>query len=100
MIITGSALLIRPGSLATVLEKLKQFPGVTFHGNSESGTELVITLEAEDHQALDQLCSDLTDAIPEALNITHIYVNFEEEIEKIQAGRSDKDVFPKPDLPD
>jgi len=100
MIITGSAFLIRPGSLPTVLDKLKTFSGVTFHANSESETELVMTLEAEDHHALDALCCNLTETIPEIVNITHIYVNFEEEVAKIQSGEADKQSFPKPELPD
>lgn len=99
MVITGSALLIKSGSLEIVLDKLKKFPGVTFYASSDTATELVVTLEAEDHQALDQLCTDLTGNIPEILNITHVYVNFEEEVEKAQTGRVDKKMFPKPKIP-
>lgn len=100
MIITGSAFLIRPGTIPTVLDKLKAFPGVTFHAKSDAETELVVTLEAENHRELDALCSNLTETIPEIVNITHIYVNFEEEIAKIQSGEADKQSYPKPEMPD
>ena len=96
MVITGSALLINPGSDEAVLEKLKDFPQVTFHVKSESSTELVVNLEADDHGALDQLCDSLRRAIPEIVDIAHIYVNFEEEIEKIESGKIDKELLRKP----
>jgi nitrate reductase NapAB chaperone NapD len=100
MIITGSAFLIRPGSFPTVREKLEAFSEVTVHANSESQTELVVTLEAEDHHGLEALCVKLTETVPEILNVTHVYVNFEDEIANIQSGETDKTSFPKPELPD
>jgi nitrate reductase NapAB chaperone NapD len=98
MVITGSALLIQPGSDAEVLERLKQFPHVTFHVKSESGTELVVNFEAEDHDSLERLCSRLKEAIPEIIEIAHVYVNFEDEIEKIKSGKIDKHSLNKPKL--
>jgi nitrate reductase NapAB chaperone NapD len=98
MVITGSALLIQPGSDAAVLERLKQFPEVTFHVKSESGTELVVNFEAEDHDSLERLCSRLKEAIPEVIEIAHVYVNFEDEIEKIKSGTIDKRSLNKPKL--
>ena len=80
MIITGSALLIEAGSTDTVLEGLKGFPEVTFHVQSEEGTELVVNLEAEDSAALERLCQALRERIPDIVDISHIYVNFDEEI--------------------
>ena len=100
MVITGSALLIQPDSLETVLDKLKKFSGVTYYVSSDAKTELVVTLEAEDHHALDQLCSELTQNIPEILNITHVYVNFEEEVEKTRTGRVNHNKYPKPEIPE
>ncbi|MBI4965405.1 MAG: chaperone NapD [Desulfomonile tiedjei] len=96
MVITGSALLIKPGSHETVLERLKDFPEVTFHVKSQSGLELVVNLEAEDHEALEQLCYRLRESIPEIVDIAHVYVNFEEEIEKIESGKIDKTMLRKP----
>ena len=96
MVITGSALLIQPGSDAAVLERLKQFPEVTFHVESESGTELVVNFEAEDHDSLERVCSRLKEAIPEVIEIAHVYVNFEDEIEKIKSGKIDKRSLIKP----
>jgi nitrate reductase NapAB chaperone NapD len=98
MVITGSALLIEPGSDALVLERLNQFPDVTFHVKSDSGTELVVNLEAEDHESLERLCSHLKEAIPEIIDIAHVYVNFEDEIEKIKSGKIDKRSLVKPKL--
>jgi nitrate reductase NapAB chaperone NapD len=98
MVITGSALLIQPGSDVSVLKRLKQFPDVTFHVKSESGTELVVNFEAEDHDSLERLCSRLKEAIPEIIEIAHVYVNFEDEIEKIKSGKIDKRSLNKPKL--
>jgi nitrate reductase NapAB chaperone NapD len=100
MVITGSAIIIQPGSDAEVLERLKQFPEVTFHVKSESGTELVVNLEAKDHDALERLCSTLKESIPEIIEIAHVYMNFEEEIEKIKSGKIDKRSLSKPKLED
>jgi hypothetical protein len=96
MIITGSALFIRPGTSELVLEKLKEFPEVTFHVQSESGTELVINMEAEDHEDLELLCAELKARIAEVVEVAHFSVNFEEEIEKIQSGQIDKSTLRKP----
>jgi nitrate reductase NapAB chaperone NapD len=90
VIITGTALFIEPGSDRTVIQQLKQFPEVTFHVQSESGTELVVNLEAEDLEGLESLCSNLKRVISEIVDITHIYINFEEEIEKIECGTIEK----------
>lgn len=83
MVITGSALFIEPGSYETVLERLKEFPEVTYRVASDSLTELVVNLEAESQDALEDLCDRLKEEIPEIVDITHLYVNFEEEVEKI-----------------
>jgi nitrate reductase NapAB chaperone NapD len=84
MVITGSAILVEKGSRQRVLERLEDFPEVTFHVASESGTELVVNFEAEDHDALERLCDRLKDEIPQIVDITHLYVNFEEEVEKMK----------------
>jgi len=84
MIITGSVLFVRPGDDGKALLALEKFPAVTFHVRSESGTELVVNLEAEDHGELEDLCKQLQEQIPEILEIGHLYVNFEEEIEKMR----------------
>ncbi len=86
MLITGSALFVEPGSDEEVQERIKGYPEVTFQVRSESGTELVVNLEVEDHRALENLCMELKEKIPQIVEITHIYVNFEEAIEKIPGG--------------
>lgn len=83
MVITGSALFIEPGSYETVLERLKEFPEVTYRVASDSLTELVVNLEAESQDELENLCDRLKEEIPEVIDITHLYVNFEEEVEKL-----------------
>lgn len=85
MIITGSALFIEPDTSDIVLEKIGKFSEVTFQVMSASGKQLVVNLEAEDHEALERLCADLRNAIPEIVEIAHIYVNFEDEVEKMMA---------------
>ncbi len=90
MIITGSALFIEPGSYETVRELLKAFPEVTFYAVSDSGTELVITLEAQDHDDLERLCRELQEQIPAIVEVAHLSINFEEEIEKIQSGQIER----------
>jgi nitrate reductase NapAB chaperone NapD len=87
MVITGSALFIEPGTFETVREKLKAFAQVTYHVCSDSGTELVVNIEADNHNALEELCTELKAEIPEIVDITHIYVNFEEEVEKLKRGK-------------
>ena len=83
MLITGSTIFIEPDSDREVLERLKKFPEVTFHVQSEAGTEMIVNLEADDHQSLERICCEIKERIPQIIEISHIYVNFEEEVEKI-----------------
>ena len=89
MVITGSVILIEPDSDQEVLQALEPFPEVTFQVKSEPGTELVVNCEAHDHEALEGLCERLRAQIPQIVDITHIYVNFEEEVEKALSSESD-----------
>ncbi len=84
MLITGSAIFVEPGSDQEVLEKLNDFQEVTFQVKSESGTELVVNLEADGHKELERICQELRDRIPQIVEITHFYINFEDELEKIE----------------
>ena len=83
MVITGSVLFVEPGRDREVLEGLKPFPEVTFHVKSASGTELVVNLEAQDAEDLERRCRALKETVPAIVDITHIYVNFEDEPAKI-----------------
>ncbi|MDQ7785122.1 MAG: hypothetical protein RDU20_19710 [Desulfomonilaceae bacterium] len=96
MVITGSAVLVDRGSAEDVIERLKQYPQVTYHVASDAGTELVVNLEADDFEDLERLCSRLKDEVCEIVDIAHIYVNFEDEIHKIRSGRVDKTRLKKP----
>lgn len=98
MVITGSAIFVQPGSDQRVIKRLSSYPGVTYQVQSETGTELVVNLEAEDLDALETLVLRLKHDIPEILDIAHACVNFEEEIEKIQAGEIDKHRLAKPEF--
>ena len=86
MVITGSAIMVQSGTDEAVERKLLSFPQVTYHGKSESGMDLIVNIEADDHNELETLCREIKDAIPEIMDIGHIYINFEEELEKIQSG--------------
>lgn len=86
MVITGSALFVEAGSGRRVIERLKLYDGVTFHVSSDSETELVVNLEADDMDELEKLCSQLKQDIREIVDITHIYVNFEDEIKNTEPG--------------
>ncbi len=86
MLITGSALFVKPGTDEEVREKIRAWPEVTFQVQSESGTELVVNLEAKDHRSLEILCAELKEKIPQIVEVTHIYVNFEEALEKMESG--------------
>jgi nitrate reductase NapAB chaperone NapD len=86
MIITGSAIMVQSGTDEAVEHKLLSFPQVTYHGKSESGMDLIVNIEADNHNDLETLCREIKDTIPEIMDIGHIYINFEEELEKIQSG--------------
>jgi nitrate reductase NapAB chaperone NapD len=86
MIITGTAIMVQSGTDEAVERKLLAFPQVTYHGKSESGMDLIVNIEADDHNELETLCREIKDTIPEIMDIGHIYINFEEELEKIQSG--------------
>jgi nitrate reductase NapAB chaperone NapD len=88
MIITGSAIMVRSGTDKSVERKLEAFPQVTFHGKSNSGTDLIVNFECGDQEELESLCRTIRDSIPEIVDIGHIYVNFEDEIEKMKEGLS------------
>lgn len=90
MIITGSALFIKRESYDDVLEGLKLFPEVTFHAASDSHGALVITIEANDHYDLERLCRDMQEQIAGIVEVAHLSINFEEEIDKIRSGRFER----------
>jgi len=100
MVITGTGIFVEPGTDQEVLKQLEEFPEVTFHVKSETGTELVVNLEAEDNQALELLCQKLKHEIPQIVEIAHMYVNFEEEVEKIESGKIDRASLAKPKFSD
>ncbi len=83
MIITGSALFVEPGTRDKVIKQIKKYPEITYHVSSESGTELIVNFETESQADLEILCSRLRHEIPEIIDIGHVYVNFEEEVEKL-----------------
>jgi nitrate reductase NapAB chaperone NapD len=62
---------------------LSRFPEITVHGQSDSSSEIVITIEALSAGDLDRICEELKREISGIVDIAHLYVNFEEELEKI-----------------
>jgi nitrate reductase NapAB chaperone NapD len=89
LIITGSALFIEPDSSKRVKSLASEFPEVTVYAESQSGSEIIITIEADGEMDLDRICNELRARIPEIVDIAHLYVNFEDEIEKF-TGNSDQ----------
>jgi hypothetical protein len=81
MIITGSAIFIKSPD-AELIRCIRKFPGVTFQAQSDAGDEIVVNFEAENHADLEILCADLKRQFPDIIDITHIYINFEEDAEK------------------
>lgn len=86
MVITGSVIMVMPGSDVVVEEKLRSFPQVTCHAKSNSGMDIIVNVEADNHHELESLCQKIKDDIPEIIDIGHVYINFEEEIQKIESG--------------
>jgi nitrate reductase NapAB chaperone NapD len=91
MVITGSVILVQPASHAVVEEALKNFSFVTYHTKSEEGTDLVVNFEAESAGDLERLVNEVKAAIPEIVEINHIYVNFEDETEEMVSRPREND---------
>ncbi len=89
MVITGSAIFVSPNDSDLVLRRLREFPQVTFQVASESGSELIVNFEAENQDELEILCKKLSDDIPQIIDIGHIYINFEDEIDHLKSLTSD-----------
>jgi nitrate reductase NapAB chaperone NapD len=89
MVITGSVIGIKPGSYAEIENGLKRFPDVTLQAVSPSGCELVVNFEAESIGLLEDLCDRIKSSFPEVIDISHVYVNMEDEVEKFAANLSD-----------
>ncbi len=96
MIITGSALFVEPDKSEKVKQGLAGFPEITFHCESQSSLEMVVTIEAEGTRDLDRICSELKSRMPEIVDIAHLYVNFEDEVERISGCFSRVDDREKP----
>jgi nitrate reductase NapAB chaperone NapD len=84
LVITGSAIFVRPQDNERVLKRLREFPQITFHVSSQCGAELIVNFEAENQETLEKFCTLLRCSIPEIIDIGHIYVNFEEEIDRMK----------------
>ena len=89
MVITGSAIFVNPQDSGLVTRKLSEFNQITFQVASESGSELIVNFEAENQDELDEFCRYLRAEIPEIIDIGHIYINFEEEIEQLKVLSAD-----------
>lgn len=81
MVITGSAIFVNPRDSSHVLDRLREFPEITFHVCSNCGSELIVNFEVKDQSELDRFCSDLRTRVPEIIDIGHVYINFEEEVD-------------------
>ncbi len=83
MIITGSVIYVRPEDSAPVIRKLADYPQITFHVSSDDGSELIVNFEAPTQEELQPFCSMLKTQIPEIIDIGHVYINFEDEVDSL-----------------
>lgn len=80
---------MNPQESGHVLAKLTRFPQITFQVASDTGSELIVNFEAENQDELEILCRRLRSEIPEIIDIGHIYINFEEEIDQLKGLSGD-----------
>ncbi len=83
MIITGSVIYVRPEDSASVVRRLADYPQITFHVGSDDGAELIVNFEVPTQADLRPFCSMLKTQIPEIVDIGHVYINFEDEVDSL-----------------
>lgn len=89
MIITGSAIFVSPKDSEQVLQRLQEFSQITFQVASDNRSELIVNFEAKNQDELERFCENLRTDIPEIIDIGHIYINFEDEIDYLKGLSAD-----------
>jgi nitrate reductase NapAB chaperone NapD len=85
MIFTGSLLTYKSESANDVVYFLKQFSEIEIYAISEEKNGIIVVIEAKTEEELEELCSTLLKN-ENIIDIAHHYLNFEEEVEKIEKG--------------
>jgi len=83
LVITGSAIFVNPRDSAHVQKRLREFPEITFHVCSKCGSELIVNFEVENQSELEGFCLGLRTRVPEIIDIGHLCINFEEEVDSL-----------------
>lgn len=87
MIFTGSLITYRSEYADEVTYFLKQFPEIDVYGISEEKNGIIVVIEASTQEELEELCNKLIQN-ENIIDIAHHYLNFEEEVEKIEKGEA------------
>lgn len=90
MVITGSVIYVRPQDSDLVVRKLADYQQITFHVGSDDGSELIVNFEVESQDKLEPFCTMLKIQIPEIIDIGHVYINFEDEVDSLLSSRDQK----------
>lgn len=83
MVITGSVIYVRPQDSDPVVRKLAEYPQITFHVGSDDGSELIVNFEVQSQLELEPFCRMLKTEVPEIVDIAHVYINFEDEVDSL-----------------
>jgi nitrate reductase NapAB chaperone NapD len=89
MIITGSVIFIRPGTYENVVKRIAKYSEITLQAQSDIGTEIVVNFEADNLDDLERLCLRIRNELSEILDISHVYMNMEDEVEHLLKQSSD-----------
>lgn len=81
MVITGSVIYVRPQDSDLVVRKFADYPQITFYVGSDDGSELIVNFEVESQEELEPFCKMLKMQIPQIVDIGHVYINFEDEVD-------------------
>jgi len=85
MIFTGSLVTFKGKSAEEIANFLKQFPQIEIFGVAEEKNGIIVVIEAHTQDEIEELCNRLLQN-ENIIDIAHHYLNFEEEVEKIEKG--------------
>lgn len=91
MLYTGSVITFEEGKKDAVLDLLKTCPQIEIHILSEDGSNAVVSIETEDSKTLENL-SDMLKQEDSVKDISHHYMYFGEETEKLLNGETVPDL--------
>lgn len=91
MLIIGSIINIKENSLRDVKHELGKYPQIEVYSVSEDETKMVVVFEVDSEDQLEKICSELK-GNESIIDIGHHYVNNEEQLEDIMAGKIKPDI--------